>query len=85
MQLLKIYCNSEAKRVVYDPFMGTVTTAAACIRYDAGENKIEYFGSEISKEQCDYADERIKDARRRYSHRQLKLFEDDDDNIWKDE
>lgn len=74
IQLLSMYCNSEAKRVIYDPFMGTGTTAAACIRYDAGENKIEFFGSEISKEQCQFAEERIKDARRKFSHRQLSLF-----------
>lgn len=73
MQLLSMYCNDEAKRVVYDPFMGTGTTAAACIKYDAGEHKIEFLGSEISKEQCDYANERIEDARHKYSHRQLKL------------
>lgn len=75
-QLLSMYCNSEEKRLVYDPFMGTGTTAAACIKYDAGENKIEFFGSEISKEQCEYAEERVNDAKRRYSHKQLRLFEE---------
>lgn len=75
-QLLSMYCNSEEKRLVYDPFMGTGTTAAACIKYDAGENKIEFFGSEISKEQCEYAEERVNDAKRRYSHKQLRLFDE---------
>lgn len=75
MQLLSMYCNDEAKRVVYDPFMGTGTTAAACIKYDAGEHKIEFLGSEISKEQCDYANERVEDARRKWSHKQLTLWQ----------
>lgn len=56
--------------------MGTGTTAAACIRYDEGENKIEFLGSEISKEQCEYAEERIKESKFRYGNRQLRLFED---------
>lgn len=74
MQLLSMYCNSEAKRIVYDPFMGTGTTAVGCIKYDDGENKIEFLGSEISKEQCDYAMERIEDAKRKWSHKQLTLW-----------
>lgn len=74
IKLLEMYCNGEEKRLVYDPFMGTGTTAVGCIKYDAGENKIEYVGSEISEKQCEYADERIKDAKRKYSHKQLMLF-----------
>lgn len=74
MQLLSMYCNSEAKRIVYDPFMGSGTTAVGCIKYDDGENKIEFLGSEISKEQCDYAMERIEDAKRKWSHKQLTLW-----------
>lgn len=41
--------------LVYDPFMGTGTTAIAAI-----ESDMEYIGSEISKEYCDYAEKRIK-------------------------
>ena len=74
VQLLSMYCNSEAKRIVYDPFIGTGTTAVGCIKYDAGKNKIEFLGSEISKEQCDYAMERIEDAKRKWSHKQLTLW-----------
>ena len=48
--------NTYAKpnSVIYDPFMGTGTTAIACL---ADGHK--YIGSEISKEQCDYAEKRI--------------------------
>lgn len=73
-QLLKMYCNGEEKRVVYDPFMGTGTTAVGCIKYDAGNNKIEYVGSEISQDQCDYANERIEKTKKKYSHKELTLF-----------
>lgn len=41
--------------VVYDPFMGTGTTALAAI-----EQKMGYIGTEISAEYCEYARERIK-------------------------
>ena len=34
-----------------------------CIKHNDGENKIEFLGSEISKEECDYAMERIEDAK----------------------
>ena len=75
MKLLEIYCNSEEKRVVYDPFMGTGTTAAGCIQYDGGQNKIEYIGSEISEAQCNYANERIIQAKKKYGNKQLSLFD----------
>lgn len=39
-QLLKIYCKQQS--TVYDPFMGTGTTAAACV-----ELGLNYIGSEI--------------------------------------
>ena len=41
--------------VVYDSFMGTGTTAVGCIKYGC-----KYIGSELSKEQCEFAKERIK-------------------------
>ena len=49
--------NTYAKpnSIIYDPFMGTGTTAVACVIEGH-----EYIGSEISKEQCDYAEKRIK-------------------------
>ena len=51
-KLLKIYCPENG--VVYDPFLGTGTTAVACRRL--GFNCI---GSEISENQCRFALNRI--------------------------
>jgi DNA modification methylase len=45
--------------VVYDSFIGTGTTARACI-----ETKMKFIGSEISKEQCEYANTLIKQTMR---------------------
>ncbi len=45
---------SEEQDVVYDPFMGSGTTAKAC--QDLNRN---YIGSEISKEYCDIAERRL--------------------------
>lgn len=74
-KLLKVYCNKNEKRVVYDPFMGTGTTAVGCLKYDNGEHKIEYLGSEISKEQCSFAEERISKEKKKYAYTQMSLFE----------
>lgn len=55
-QLLDIYALDNA--TVYDPFMGTGTTAVAC--------KIKgctYIGSEISEKQCEWANNRLKQER----------------------
>ena len=49
--------SSEEGETVYDPFMGSGTTARAC--KDLGRN---YIGSEISKEYCDIAEDRLKQA-----------------------
>lgn len=54
-QLLQTYAKSEISFVVYDPFMGTGTTAKGCVEYGCS-----YLGTEISKTQCDYAKERIR-------------------------
>ena len=54
-QLLDIYAMENAK--VYDPFMGTGTTAVACKRMN-----LTCYGSEISEAQCAYAKERIKNT-----------------------
>lgn len=51
-QLLGIYCPSDG--VVYDPFMGSGTTAAACKGLG-----IKYIGSELSKKQCEWAENRL--------------------------
>jgi len=50
--LLNMYAKPNS--LVYDPFMGTGTTAVACII--DGHN---YIGSEISDKQCEYAQKRI--------------------------
>ena len=52
-KLLNIYAKPNS--LVYDPFMGTGTTAKACII-----DKHNYIGSELSKKQVDYANERIR-------------------------
>lgn len=52
--------------VVLDPFMGSGTTAIACI-----ESNRHYIGIDISKEYCELAENRIKDA---------KMYEVNDDN-----
>jgi site-specific DNA-methyltransferase (adenine-specific) len=49
-QLLKIY--SREGDIVYDPFMGTGTTAISCIK-----NNLIYIGSEISENQVNYFNE----------------------------
>lgn len=47
--------SSRKEDLVYDPFMGSGTTARAC--KDLGRN---YIGSEISKEYCDIAEQRLR-------------------------
>lgn len=52
-QLLDIYAPDNA--TVYDPFMGTGTTAVAC-----KSKGYTYIGSEISEKQCEWANNRLK-------------------------
>ena len=52
-KLLDVYCKENW--VVYDPFMGSGTTAVACKK-----SGIHYIGSEISENQVKYARERIE-------------------------
>lgn len=51
-KLLNMYAKPNS--LVYDCFMGTGTTAIACIR-----EKHRFVGSEISTKQWDFANERI--------------------------
>lgn len=51
--LLSLYCPPDG--VVYDPFMGSGTTAVACKKMG-----LSYIGSEISKNQCQWAEKRIE-------------------------
>lgn len=59
-RLMKIYAKPNS--LVYDPFMGTGTTAYACKRM-----KHSFIGSELSTEQCKYAENRITNI-------QIRLF-----------
>lgn len=52
-KLLLIY--TKENDIIYDSFMGTGTTASACVE----ENR-KFIGSEISKKQCIYSNIRIK-------------------------
>lgn len=61
-KLMMLYTDRDD--VVYDPFMGTGTTAIACIK-----EKRRYIGSEISKRYVDWARRRIFCEKR-----QLSLF-----------
>lgn len=49
---LRMYAKPGS--VIYDSFMGTGTTAEACII-----EKMTYVGSELSEEQCKYAEKRL--------------------------
>lgn len=51
-KLLLIY--TKENDLIYDSFMGTGTTANACLM-----EKRQYIGSELSKDQCEYAEKRI--------------------------
>ena len=52
-KLFKIYAKENS--LVYDPFMGTGTTAKACII-----DKHNFIGSELSNSQVEYANKRLK-------------------------
>ena len=56
LQLLKIYAKKDA--IVYDPFMGTGTTAIACEKY--GNENMMCIGSELSEAQVEYSKKRLK-------------------------
>lgn len=55
MQLLSLY--GKENNTVYDPFNGTGTTGVACKKLG-----MNYFGSEISKAQCEYSIDRINNC-----------------------
>lgn len=64
-ELLDMYADDGA--VVYDPFMGTGTTAIAC---SAHNNK--FIGSELSSAQCEFANERLKYKNVKRQHQNCK-------------
>jgi len=47
--------SAKESDIIYDPFMGSGTTAIACIKTDR-----HYIGSEISEEYCKIAEKRIQ-------------------------
>jgi DNA modification methylase len=53
--LLKLY--SKKRDTILDPFIGSGTTAVACVELERN-----FIGFEISKEYCDIANQRIKKA-----------------------
>jgi len=54
-KLLQIYAEPDNESfVVFDPFIGTGTTAKGCIHYGCS-----YVGTEISERQCDFSECRI--------------------------
>ena len=57
LQLLNIYAKEDS--VVYDPFMGTGTTAIACHKFNPNDNMV-CIGSELSEKQVEYSQERLK-------------------------
>lgn len=57
-KLLEIYAKD--KDIIFDPFMGTGTTAYGTLLYNDDKNtKLKCLGSELSLDQCLYAQERI--------------------------
>lgn len=68
-QLLNIYAPNGKDTVVYDSFMGTGTTAVACENFE-----MSCYGSEISKAQCDFANNRVKQAQESFFGIQQSFF-----------
>ena len=68
LQLLNIYATNDSK--VYDPFMGTGTTAVACDKFNEGTDMI-CVGSELSEAQVEYSKKRLSDVR--WERRQLEI------------
>jgi DNA modification methylase len=65
MYVAKWFANKFFKEaeVVYDPFMGTGTTALACMSVGA-----KWFGSELSSEYVEMAKERIEESKKSRLH-----------------
>ena len=60
IKLLSLYAKQGD--IIYDPFMGTGTTANACKQLN-----MNYIGSEISKAQCEYSKKRLNYDKEDYS------------------
>jgi site-specific DNA-methyltransferase (adenine-specific) len=68
-RLLKLF--SYKNSLVYDPFMGSGTTALACIK-----NNRNFVGSEISQQYCELIDKRILELKQQMEieNSQRRLF-----------
>lgn len=57
-KLLKIYgvLRKDSENIIFDPFMGTGTTAVSAVR-----NGFNYIGSEISEKQVEIGNQRVSD------------------------
>jgi DNA modification methylase len=55
MKLLRMYAPKDKDFVVYDPFMGTGSTAVGCINYGCS-----YIGTELSEKQIEYSRDRVE-------------------------
>jgi DNA modification methylase len=74
-KLLHIYTHEGD--VVLDPFMGTGTTAVGCLL-----NNRQYIGFELSKAQCEYAENRIEDAKNGGVWVCRKPTTEDNNSLW---
>lgn len=63
LKLLEMYAGQETG-IVYDPFMGTGTTAVGvCLFNRKHKRDYSYVGSELSKDQVEYSLNRLKEMR----------------------
>lgn len=60
MKLLDLYAKEGS--IIYDPFMGTGTTAIACEKHDYS-NTLVCIGSELSEGQVEFSRKRLEDIR----------------------
>lgn len=72
--LLDIYAKENS--IVYDPFMGTGTTAVACHKFNQSPNMV-CIGSELSEKQVQYSWDRIKKLKKQMSQSLKIPFEYD--------
>lgn len=59
LQLMDIYAKEDY--IIYDPFMGTGTTAVASVKYNNFQNNITCIGSELSEAQVQLSKDRINE------------------------
>ena len=61
LKLLEMYAGQK-EGIVYDPFIGTGTTAVGVLRFNKDYDRNYYYvGSELSEDQVKYAEDRIAD------------------------